>query len=212
MSGDCRVRPQPMCLREGKSIFVTKGDAGAVNERRCREAAHHLLAAGILCEAASELCSFEGICARARCGEGFVLQQQLLHLAPRIREGTCLRDLQASHSLNQLHRVEHYSRWLQKDMSTISMDPEVETITSCSRQPIASIAREDLNIYWNLTSAGFRDFFTITATDDWIIFGDSHMIPHEDIALCEGWPKGTHASVELFRCANVLQAPWAPRR
>lgn len=56
-----------------------------------------------------------------------------------------------------------------------------------------------------------RDFFTMTATDAWIVFGDSHMIPHDDIALCEGWPKGAHVSVELFRCANVLpQAPWAP--
>jgi hypothetical protein len=52
----------------------------------------------------------------------------------------------------------------------------------------------------------------MTATDAWIVFGDSHMIPHEDIALCEGWPKGTHASVELFRCANVLPRRHGPRQ
>jgi NACHT domain- and WD repeat-containing protein len=154
VSGDRRVRPQPLCLREGKSIFVTKGDAGAVNERRCREAAHHWLAAGMLCEAADELCSFEGICARARCGEGLSLQQQLMRLGPRIREGVRQRDVQAAQALKQLRRVEHYARWLQTYISGIIADPESETITSCSRQPEVSIAREDLKAYLNLTSAG----------------------------------------------------------
>ena len=156
VSGDRRVRPQPLCLREGKNIFTTKGDAGAVNERRCREAAHHWLAAGMLCEAADELCSFEGICARARCGEGYVLQEQLMQLGPRIREGVGLRDVQAASALHQLRRVEHYARWLRRDMNTIVGDPEAETITSCSRQPEVSIAREELKTFFNLTSAGVR--------------------------------------------------------
>jgi hypothetical protein len=156
VSGDRRVRPQPLCLREGKSIFATKGDAGAVNERRCREAAHHFLAAGMLCEAADELCSFEGICARARCGEGFALQQQLMQLGPRIRAGVHARDLQAARALHQLRRVEHYARWLQRDMSSIVADPTADTITSCSRQPEVSIARQELKTYLNLTSGGVR--------------------------------------------------------
>ena len=156
VSGDRRVRPQPLCLREGKNVFTTKGDAGAVNERRCREAAHHWLAAGMLCEAADELCSFEGICARARCGEGYALQEQLMQLGPRIREGVGLRDVQAASALHQLRRVEHYARWLRRDMNTIVGDPEAETITSCSRQPEVSIAREELKTHFNLTSAGVR--------------------------------------------------------
>jgi WD40 repeat protein len=52
--------------------------------------------------------------------------------------------------------VEHYARWLQKDISGIVADPEAETITSCSRQPEVSIAREELKTYWNRTSAGMR--------------------------------------------------------
>jgi len=156
VSGDRRVRPQPLCLREGKSIFATKGDAGAVNERRCREAAHHWLAAGMLCEAADELCSFEGICARARCGEGVSLQQQLMRLGSCIREGVRQRDVKAAQALKQLRRVEHYARWLQKDMNTIIADPEGETITSCSRQPEVSLARVELKTYLNRTSAGMR--------------------------------------------------------
>jgi hypothetical protein len=39
----------------------------------------------------------------------------------------------------------------------------------------------------------------MTATDDWITFADSHMMPHEIIANCEGWPKGKqHISAKLL--------------
>ncbi len=123
VSGDRRVRAQPLCLREGKTIFATKGDASATNERRCRESVYHFIASGMLSEAADELCSFEGICARARCDEGFVLQQQLMALGPRIKEGVLQRDMQAAHALYQLRRVEHHARWLQRDMSTIVANP-----------------------------------------------------------------------------------------
>jgi hypothetical protein len=174
VSGDRRVRPQPLCLREGRNIFATKGDAGAVNERRCREAAHHFIAAGMLSEAADELCSFEGICARARCGEGFVLQQQLMELGPRIREGVRQRDTQAAKALPQLRRVEHYARWLQRDMSTIVANPECDICGTCSHQPEVSLAREDIKAYWKRTSAGvnfdnassFRSFVLGPVTQD----------------------------------------------
>jgi WD40 repeat protein len=156
VSGNRRVRAQPLCLREGRNIFATKGDASAVNERRCREAAHHFILAGMLSEAADELCSFEGICARARCGEGFVLLQQLMALCHRIREGVRQRDVQAAQALHQLLRVEHYARWLQRNMSTIAANPVAETITSCSFQPTISISREDVKSYFKLTSAGVK--------------------------------------------------------
>ena len=71
-------------------------------------------------------------------------------------EGVRQRDVQAAQALKQLRRVEHYARWLQKDMNTIIADPEGETITSCSRQPEVSLAREELKTYWNRTSAGMR--------------------------------------------------------
>jgi hypothetical protein len=52
--------------------------------------------------------------------------------------------------------VEHYTRWLQKDISGIIADAEGETITSCSRQPEVSLAREEMKTYLNRTSAGMR--------------------------------------------------------
>ena len=79
-----------------------------------------------------------------------------MRLGARIREGVGLRDVQAASALHQLRRVEHYARWLRMNMSAIVADPEAETITSCSRQPEVSIAREDLKTYLNLTSAGVR--------------------------------------------------------
>jgi hypothetical protein len=151
--GDRRVRPQPLCLRVGKNIFMTKGDVGAVNERRCREAAHHWIAAGRYCEAADELCSVEGICARVRCGEGFVLLQQLQQLESLIRDQVLLHDARALH---HLRRLEHYARWLKKDMSTIAADPVTETITTCSRQPEISYPRKDLASYLLLPSKGTK--------------------------------------------------------
>jgi hypothetical protein len=180
-SGDRRVRPQPLCLREGQSIFVTNGDAGAVNERRCREAAHHFIAAGMLCEAADELCSFEGICARVRCGEASAILIQLLHLSDFIREQvglpspsptngqmasssssssatTTTTSSSGAHNVSALHRlqqVEHYAAWLKRDLSSIVAKPNIQVIfDSCCGQPEVSLARTDLVTYMQRTSAG----------------------------------------------------------
>jgi WD40 repeat protein len=155
-SGDRRVRPQPLCLREGKSIFETKGDIGAVNERRCREASYHLLAAGMFSKVADELCNFEGIYARIRCGEVSVLMHQLNELVSLIRAQIRTRDIQAAQALQQLLRVEHYTNWLRKDISVIVIDPDIEIFVSCSRQPERSLARQELQAYLRQTSAGVK--------------------------------------------------------
>ncbi len=76
-SGDRLVRQQPMCLAEGKSIWQCDGDLSVINVRRCREAAVHLMLADLPCEAVAELCDFEGLCARIRCGEGYNVIAQL---------------------------------------------------------------------------------------------------------------------------------------
>jgi WD40 repeat protein len=154
VSGDRLVRQQPLCLIEGKNIFMAKGDVGAVNERRCREAVYHMIAAGLFNEAADELCSFEGICARVHCGEGPVLIQQLIHLANCISTQTRLRNPRAAQAVHQLRRVEHYTNWLRKDISVIVGDPFAEITASCSRQPDVSLARKELKTYMRDTSSG----------------------------------------------------------
>jgi len=123
-----------------------------VNERRCREAAYHFIAAGMLSEAADELCSFEGICARARCGEASTNFIQLLDLSASIKNELKLRNASAFHRLQQ---VEHYAAWLKKDLSSIAENPDMQVIfDSCCRQPYASLARKDLMTYMQRTSAG----------------------------------------------------------
>jgi WD40 repeat protein len=150
VSGDRRVRPQPLCMRDGCSIFQAKKGADSVNKRRCRELGHHMLAAGMLCEAADELCSFEGICARMMCGEELTLNQQLRTLALRLQEQVRQCDVRAWH---QLQRVEHYARWLQRDITTIALDPQTQIFVTCSRQPEISLARKELLMYMQLTSS-----------------------------------------------------------
>ncbi len=51
---------------------------------------------------------------------------------------------------------------------------------------------------------------TMTATDDWITFADSHMLPNESIEACEGWPKGNQPHSAFRPTVTVsLQAQWA---
>lgn len=45
----------------------------------------------------------------------------------------------------------------------------------------------------------------MTATDDWITFADSHMLPNESIEACEGWPKGSMgpAKIEKLKAMGI---------
>jgi hypothetical protein len=182
VSGERRVRPQPLCLREGKSIFATKGDAGAVNERRCREAAHHFIAAGMLCEAADELCSFEGICARARCGDLSRNFIQLLDLSDTIRQQ--MQSLNAS-VIHRLKQVEHFAKWLNRDLSEIANFPDMQFIfDSCCSQPEVSLARQDLVTYMQRTSAGVS--FDSGSMYRSFLLGNSH----QDFDSCVSELKG----------------------
>jgi hypothetical protein len=56
-----------------------------------------------------------------------------------------------------------------------------------------------------------QDQFTMTATDDWITFADSHFMPHESIAACEGWPKGKqrHCETATAHSQILQQVRWA---
>ncbi len=168
ISGDRQVRPQPLCLREGKNIFcTTKGDADAVNERRCREAAHHWLEAGMFLEAAKDLCSFEGIFARAFCGAASTTSIQLSELNNSLRQQARSPDVCELHQL-----VEHFSKWLRKDFSSIVANLDMQVLfDSCCRQPEFSIVRKDLVKYMQRTSAGLS--FTTGSLQRSFVLGTS---------------------------------------
>jgi hypothetical protein len=154
--GDRQVRSQTLCMRQGKNVFSTKDDSTAVNERRCREAVHHMLEAGKLRDAIHELCDFEGICARARCGEGFTLLKQLIQLGQFIRDRLKLRDVEAARVVHQLRRVEDYTRWLKRNMSAIAVNPVSEISSTCSCLSKASLARQDFETFYQRSSDGIK--------------------------------------------------------
>ena len=61
-----KIAPQPLTLNcEASSVWMP---VAKVNQRRCVEAAPHMLTAGMLDEAETELCSLQSVCARAKCG------------------------------------------------------------------------------------------------------------------------------------------------
>ena len=61
-----KIAPQPLTLDcEASSVWMP---AAKVNQRRCVEAAPHMLTAGMFDEVETELCSLQSVCARAKCG------------------------------------------------------------------------------------------------------------------------------------------------
>jgi hypothetical protein len=56
----------------------------------------------------------------------------------------------------------------------------------------------------------------MTATDDWITFADSHMLPNESIDACEGWPKGMpltlFASLQSIHSSIVAPGSMGPAK
>ena len=113
-------------------------ESSEVNVRRCREATYHMIESGLIEEAARELCNFEGICCKIRCGEGFQL----------------LRDFSSViHALDSFYgsatvskkRLHHYYWWLRRDMHYLSGNCLLRFSVSASSQPKLSDVRKDIN-------------------------------------------------------------------
>ena len=141
-SGDRLVRHQPMCLSEGKSIWECNGDLSVINVRRCREAAVHLMLADLPCQAVSELCDFEGLCARLRCGDGYNVIAQLGTLLATLK--TLDSSLDYGQVSAAIAKADHFRRWLKRDMAVINDAPERELFASCSEQPFSSVVRQSV--------------------------------------------------------------------
>jgi WD40 repeat protein len=116
---------QPLIHNSSNIMSVWLPDA-RINSRRCEEAASHLIKANMFNEAAQELCSIEAVVARAKTGQGFTL---ITHLSALKRD----REV-----------VDHYYRWIRRDIHSILMNPALNTTITCGRQPLSSLARKDL--------------------------------------------------------------------
>ena len=142
------VTKQSLCLN-GKSLWHP---AAQVNTRRCVEAPHHLVAAGVgmVEQACRELCSVELVCACAKAGQAFELLKAMLAL-----EGA---------TGGRVKRVGHYVRWLLNDASEMTLDPQHLVAESCFRQPSCAATRQDLE---RMINAADRHSMQDMTAADW---------------------------------------------
>jgi hypothetical protein len=132
------TRPQPFCFEfadGGLSFFKYQGNGSSLNRRRCVEAVHHLIHGGLFYKAVTELCSFDGICARMQCGELFTMLQHFSILEQKFAE---------KHQQNECMRLQHFRRWLISSADFILRKPRLHSLISCSLQPSQSIARREM--------------------------------------------------------------------
>jgi hypothetical protein len=106
------ITPQPLSL-VGRDVWF---DDCSVNARRCVEAAHHMLQAGLLAEAQREMCNVQYVCAVVRVGAslGFDLVRKLTELQKIITSSSLLPS-----SSNKL--VSDYARWVRKSMNILCL-------------------------------------------------------------------------------------------
>jgi len=145
------IASQPLTWTE---VYVWSPEA-RINHRRCVEGGFHLCRAGLLAEAATEMCSMEMVCACAKVGQGFALLDNLFDL-----HGQLVRDRQGSGAADSpehesaasrevlTRRVDHYIRWLRRDLTVIVTDPPAFIPATCTTtQPSTSLAKSDLIQY-----------------------------------------------------------------
>ena len=144
------ISTQPLLLvGEPEDVWVP---AALVNERRCVEAAAHMLQAhasisklkgtplysgyahyDMLGNVEVELCSIDSIWARAKAGQIFSVVSQLSELS------------ELSEKFNRVSElVDHYLRWVRLDATLIHSNPQHFVPASCSALPIKAIPRKAL--------------------------------------------------------------------
>jgi WD40 repeat protein len=122
------VSRQPLIHNNSNSMSVWLPEA-RINNRRCEEAAAHMIRAKMYHQAITELCTVEAVVARAKTGKGFALITQLSLLLKFTGDSI----------------VDHYYRWIRRDIHSILLNPALCTTLTCGRQPLSSLARRDLN-------------------------------------------------------------------
>jgi WD40 repeat protein len=142
-SGNRLVRRQPISLGIDKSVWLK---SSLINTRRCSEAVHHLIQGGLYLEAISELCTIEGICARAKCGQLFSAFNQLKDLQNKIQ---LHKDSSLDKFVSAKQRISDYITWLHCSLHVIRTDPESQILATASMQRLNSVVRKEaLDLYW----------------------------------------------------------------
>lgn len=144
-----RISEHPLVLDLDtcSSNIWSLSNVSAINPRRCHEAAHHMVEAGLVELAVDELCSLDTVCAHFHVNAGFEIVSLLSRLMALIFEHYPEDEAGPTHRGVELKTlVEHYYRWLRKDASSISVADDIPSaiFNSLSQQPLSSVARRDL--------------------------------------------------------------------
>jgi WD40 repeat protein len=129
-----RISSQPLVLSE-ESVWLKETN---VNLRRCVEAGCHLIKAGMLKEAADEMCSSDKICGMVKVGLGFSLIENMVTLHELVSKSPSFHPEAKT-------RVYDYMKWLRQSMTTIVQNPASFIPDSCTAMlPQSSRARQDM--------------------------------------------------------------------
>ena len=90
--------------------------------------AEQLLQAGLYEAAVQELCSLESVCARAKAGQLFLALGQMIDLQSLPPTQPRLTD-------SSRKRLDHYIRWVRRDISSIMKDPSTNVLAASGAQP-----------------------------------------------------------------------------
>jgi WD40 repeat protein len=114
-----------------------------VNARRCREAAHHLIKAGLLAQAEAELCDIEIICAQFKFGNELQLLNDIAELSHAF-SSAAMRNSGGSTNVSTHRRCEYYLRWIRRCSGEIAVNPTVNIPLTAYSEPILSQVRSDM--------------------------------------------------------------------
>jgi len=113
-----------------------------INKRRCIEACHHLIAAGMYREAAEEMFSVAALFAHCRVSYAhcFDFLKEVIELHKHAFISTDVRRI----------KIDHYKRFLLQEMTVIAKNPEVNLMSRSDLQPFESqVYRDFHHFYWN---------------------------------------------------------------
>ena len=141
------ISSQPLSHNQHAAVWFPKS---IINVRRCVEAAYHMIKADSIdmkVLAIDELCSIEGICARAKAGSNmlFTVIEQLKELQASISAAAATTT--TATSVNDLiKRAMHYLRWIRQSIDTINYSPSNLIVSTIYEQPKGSILRAEMDV------------------------------------------------------------------
>ncbi|NDD57575.1 MAG: hypothetical protein EBZ44_07715, partial [Verrucomicrobia bacterium] len=171
------ISEQPLVFGQVSPWF----DKANINKVSCIEGVAHMLKCNsnliMLVEAYKKLCNLDYVCASTKTGEGFNLIAQLRELEKLLKQCPDTDKL-IEVFVNQdivfddaMIRLNHYLRWLSRDMSAIVKNPSQSLVSTVFlNQPYISKARMDmislLRETYQTHGISFQDYLSNSSNDN----------------------------------------------